>query len=539
MSGVALAVLLGGVGEVAAQTTESYDVRAEVFAGGEIERYLRNLQLARAANWYPWTVRAFSPGEVEGMARPDSTHPWGERFRITDGENGLVEYGWVRPRAGAIFNSAFPYGGNDGAVWSGRGITTAVEGGAWARVGPLSLVLAPVAFIAQNREFELHPASLSGERRFNDAREGGSGIDLPQRFGEGSYSRISPGQSTVRLDLGPVAVAASTANQYWGPAESNPLILGNNAEGYPHFLLGTSRPLNVGIGLVHGRMVWGRLEQSDYSPMPDPDALRFMSGFVGLFRPRGVPGLEIGMSRFFHSPWPEGGFSLDDFTKPLEGFLKVNVRGDEGSTDNSDADNQLASVFMRWALPRIGFEAYAEYAREDHNWDFRDFMLEPDHDAAYLLGFRRVWAGDGRHWTVLRGEVMNAEVSHLFRVRTQTRFYRHGRMRQGHTFEGQILGSQHGYGGAATELAVDRYEPWGRWTLAWNRAVYDRRGRYWQEGLIERDAVDTGHALRAEALWFHGELELFGRLEGLYRLNHYFEDDDVNLHAAFGVTWRP
>src|SRR5690606_35961536 len=135
-------------------------------------------------------------------------------------------------------------------------------------------------------------------------------------------------------------------------------------------------------------------------------------------------------------------------------------------------------------VPNTGLEVYGEYAREDHNCDARDFFLEPDHDSAYLLGARRTWGGERESWTVVRGEVMNAEISHLFRVRPQTRFYRHGSLRHGHTFQGQVLGAPDGYGGAAAELAVDRYKPWGRWTVDWQRVVHERGGRYWYTGVI-------------------------------------------------------
>src|SRR5581483_7717213 len=99
----------------------------------------------------------------------------------------------------------------------------------------------------------------------------------------------------------------STADQWWGPAIENPLILSNNAPGFLHLSIGTSTPVNIGIGRVHGRVVWGRLEQSAYSPDQGPDSLRFMSGLVAEFMPRGVPGLELGAARFFNSPWPVGG----------------------------------------------------------------------------------------------------------------------------------------------------------------------------------------------------------------------------------------
>ena len=537
----AVATAMGGMAAAPsaswAQAEEPWRVADEVFAGSDLEEYLRVLQAGGAAAWHPWGVRALSAREVGRMVDPGAAHPWAGRYDFSLGEGAGVEAGWIRPRVAAIVNTAYPSGGNDGAVWAGRGLTSVLEGGAWARVGPLSLTVAPVLFRAENMEFELLPSGRSGRLAYAEGRSGGSGIDLPQRFGAGAYTRLSPGQSTLRLDAGPVAAALSTANQYWGPATSNPMILGNNAEGFPHLFVGTSRPLNIGIGRAHGRMVWGVLEASEFSPEADPDAQRFMSGFVGSFHPRGLSGLEVGATRFFHSPWPEGGPGVDELLKPLEGFLKAGLAGD--GDDGSDDDNQLASVFVRWLVPDTGFEVYGEYAREDHNWDARDFFLEPDHNSAYMLGMRRVWGGERESWTVVRAEVMNAEISHLSRVRDQTRFYRHSRMQEGHTVNGQILGAPDGFGGAAAELAVDRYERWGRWTAGWKRAVYDRGGRYWFTGVVQEEAVDTSHGLTGEVVWFRGPLEVEGTLEGVYRFNRYFGDDAVNVHAALGVVWRP
>ncbi len=96
----------------------------------------------------------------------------------------------------------------------------------------------------------------------------GVSIDLPQHFGDGPYTRVDPGQSSLRLDARGVAAGLSTANQHWGPAAEHPLLLGSNAPGFLHAFLGTSEPVDVWIGSLHGRVVYGRLRQSGYSRTP-------------------------------------------------------------------------------------------------------------------------------------------------------------------------------------------------------------------------------------------------------------------------------
>jgi hypothetical protein len=326
----------------------------------------------------------------------------------------------------------------------------------------------------------------------------------------------------LRMDLRGVAVGISSANQAWGPVAEYSVILGNNAPGFAHGFLGSSRPLNVGIGKVHGRMVWGRLEQSAYTNITGTEEHRFMSGMVGVFTPRGIPGLEFGLGRFFHSPWPENGLSADHFLRPVESLFKVGLgEGEKGREPNSDVDNQLASVFARWVFPRGGFEVYGEYGREDHNWDFRDFILEPDHISAYALGFRKGWMSSEGRLLGLRGEVMNAQVSHLVQVRGQSPFYLHSDTRQGHTHRGQILGSPAVFGGAGGLLGMDYYHPGGRWSLEWSRTL--------------RADTNVVHGLGAEAVVFRGGLELTGGLAGVYELDRYPGGDAFNLNASVQV----
>jgi hypothetical protein len=513
---------------VAGQDTMPIDVQGEVFVNTEVERYFRVLQVAGVSGYYPWSIRSFSPSEVDRLRPGHDRHPWARRYRLGADSSNHARIRVLRPEVRAIYNTAFPYGNNDGAIWAGRGLTTSARVGVAARIGPLSATLAPVVFRAENAAFELAPNGREGRMAFADPLDP-QGIDLPQRFGDRPYSRVHPGQSTVRLDLLGVAAGLSTANQHWGPARSHPLLLGSNAPGYLHGFLGTAAPVNLWIARAHGRVVWGKLDQSPYSPVEGDETRRFMSGLIGSIQPRGMPGLELGVARFFHTPWPEGGLERRHFWKPLEAFLKVGLpETGEESDSRSDADNQLASVFARWVLPAGGFELYGEFAREDHNFDLRDFLLEPDHDSAYLIGFQKVWAGSGSRWVAVRGELVNSRITHLDQARSQTAFYRHSSMRQGHTHRGQLLGSSVVYGGGGSVLAADYYHGGGRFTVAWERALRNAAA-----GVRERDTI---HTLNLESLFFAGRFDLTAAIAADYNVNRNGGGDMLNLRSQVGVS---
>lgn len=324
-----------------AQSPARITTTGEAFVNGEIEKYLRVLQISGSTQLYPWSIRAFSPKELGELLPADTIHPWAAHYDFAPDTAGTLAWDWISPSVRLALNTAFPYGSNDGAVWAGRGITTAVQAGLSFRAGPLSLVLAPIAFRAENSAFDLAPNGETGDLVFADWSRPQI-IDLPQRFGAGPYMRLGPGQSTLRFDYRGIAAGVSTANQHWGPASQHPPLLGNNAAGFLHGFIGTSSPLNVLVGRTHGRVVWGLLiiSQSEYSPVEGQISRRFMSGLAAVFAPRGLDGLEIGGARFFHTPWPVDGPGTGEFLKPFEGFLKSGLRQTGvGSDGLSDAEN--------------------------------------------------------------------------------------------------------------------------------------------------------------------------------------------------------
>lgn len=420
---------------------------------------MRNLQVVGLVPLYPWSVRSFGRGELDRLVSGDTANPWSGRLREPAASSHFF---LIQPAARLFYNANLPYGYNEYGVWQGRGITAAIDAGVGGQWGPLSLVVAPTWFRSENRAFGLQPTGYTGRLQFADPYDPIL-IDLPQRFGTSSYGRLDPGQSSLRADVSFLSVGASTGNEYWGPAVANPILLGNNAAGFPHLFAGTNGPVRLGPFDVNGRLIWGRMDQTAFSP-DSVDSHRFMPGVVGTISPHYMPGLEIGGGRLFHIEWPATGLSLHEFLRPISNPFESSQ-----AAATNEADNQLLSLFARWVLPQSGFEFYGEFGKDDHNANVRDVAVEPEHESAYMLGLGRVWRRDSTHLTALRFELLNARLSLPGLIRGQEPFYTHATVTQGHTEFGQVLGSPGAFGGGAFQATLDRYARDGRWSIQWSR----------------------------------------------------------------------
>ena len=529
---------------LAAQPTVPREAPHHVVVGSSEEDYLRYLQIAGLASVYPWSLREFSQPELDRLAVARGSHPWSGKGDYTD-PPARFSFTILPVNAVLRYNSAFPYGSNDGAVWAGRGVTSALDLGLVFRAGPFSATFNPIAFSAQNRAFQLQ-ANGSTTKPFADPLYPGN-VDRPQRFGTGAYSRVDPGETTVRLDAFGLAAGVSTANMGWGPMENYPYILGGNAPGFPHAFVGTSAPVSIWIGRFHGRVIWGQLEQSAYSPVSgtsyyssilETGTKRFASGVVAVFQPRGVDGLELGAARFFHSLWPQQGIPRSYFSKPFEALFKVGLGVSKGFGVGSDPgveDNQLASFFARWVFPKSGFEAYGEYGHEDHNYDRRDLVQEPDHSRSYGLGIRKVLSTDSAHLTAFRAEMINYEMPTLGRNRGEGGTYIHGIIAQGHTNRGQLLGSDAGVGsGGGSIIAWDRYDRRGATTIGWTRTLREQTGNFYITGITNPRANDVQNALTFARVRYMGNAEFTTGVTVVREFNRDLQADAWNMNLAVG-----
>jgi hypothetical protein len=509
----------------------------EAVSGSEIEQYLRALQLdTLQSRRYPQTVRGFGVPELARMLRPDGGGPWGAALTPPPASAASrAQLTVLRPGVTAVVNSSFPFGLNDGPLWAGRGVSAALDAGVVFTLGPLSARLQPTLLWSQNAAFALFDESRTGDARFRDPIYPNT-IDLPQRYGDAAYHRLDLGDSEVRLDLWGVAAGLSNARQAWGPGVTHSLVLGPNAPGFVHGFIGTSRPLPVGIGRLHARLVAGRLEESPWSPAPDSLSRRLGAGIAVSFLPGSGRSMELGVTRFFHRRWTPGSASLRSFSIPLGGYLlKERVLDvDDPESQGFLPDNQLASVFVRWAPPAARVELYGEIARNDAALDAREFITEPDHQTAYLLGFRTLVGSDPRRLRLLRAEWVNARVTHLDRVRRQGAYYAHVPLVQGHTNRGALLGSPAVQGGAGAVLGWDSYDPRGVSTVELHRLV---RLAPEGEGAPNASSVDVQYAAAYRRTRFVRGHDLTAGATLVWELDRDLRRDAFNLNVTVGTRF--
>lgn len=548
---VALAILLPLAGAAV-----PLNARAQRLAVGDLwEDYARTMSLLGRAAPNSWVIRPLAFDQALAVLR-DSANPWQAQVPR---QGPLLTAGGLRATAEPISlrffdNTAYPSGQNDGAVWQGRGPTAALDAGFTARYGPLTVTLRPQLIYSRNRAFELALVSDSARTDYATFDRGSPDtyIDLPQRFGPDSFWWFDLGQSSVRLDWKGLAVGVSTEDLWWGPGIANAIIMSDNAAGFPHAFLGTSRSIDVGIGRFEAQWLFGRLTQSQWTQRHPDGVVRYLTGAVGVYQPKWLPGLTLGATRVYYFKSPPGGPSLRDYLLVIQSLFKKDLATSSSPSGNDETD-QLASIFARWAFPGSGFEAYVEWARNDHSWDFRDLILAPEHSQAYTLGFQKAIALKSGGVVRLGGELTHLERSNDVAYRSTPTWYLHREIRDGYTQRGQIIGAGIGPGGDAQVLGGDLFARWGSVGAYLRRQVHNNDAHYdtfsAQGGDFDRYDVSAGAGLKGtlllqpllRSLLDVGPLEVQWLAEMMLERNRYYIylNDVRNTHLELSVQWWP
>ena len=168
----------------------------------DMDATLRNLQLmGKLDSDYSFTARpfyytAFSKEQKNAWANTDPAALLKEVDSTT--QLSSVKYLFQKKKISLAllpaifttkFNSHHPYGWNDEGMLSAKGVQTELSAGIYARVGPLSVQLQPQFVYAANPQFD---TNASYGARTN-----------------GAFSKLFPGQSSVRLHVGPVSLGYS------------------------------------------------------------------------------------------------------------------------------------------------------------------------------------------------------------------------------------------------------------------------------------------------------------------------------------------
>ncbi len=469
--------------------------------GGEWDDRARTEQLRGLRPTAGWLIRS-----------PSSQQP--------QPADGALRWSLVAPEIRLAWNSGLPFSINEGSLWAGRGLSSRVTAGVRASYGPLSLVLAPEAAYAQNSDFAFLGAEVPGPGRFiapwhTDTLP----IDLPLRFGEGSFTTVGAGQSSLTLRLGLLAAGAATESQWWGPGIRSGIVMSSNAPGLPHLFLRTSAPLRTGWGEVEAKWMLGRLSESEYFDSLASNDHRALSALAVTLRPAFEPGLTVGVARAVYAPSDGTGSTLSHAADVL-------ARWGTPRRDGDEAFGQLTSLFGRWVLPGQGAEFYGEWARHRLPGSVRDLLLRPNHTQGYTLGLQ--WArplGPGG-LARLQAEATNLEQSATARISPTGSFYVEGAIPQGYTHRGRVVGAAIGPGSSSQWVAADYLET--RWRLGF----FGGRIRWDEDAFLTTARAYTGWP------WLAHDVSLYAGLRGGYSLPLLRVDAELATGTRYNYLYQ-
>lgn len=318
-----------------------------------------------------------------------------------------------------------------------KGFQSYISSGVFAQIGPLSIQLQPEFIFSSNLDYDTGPSKSYS-------------TEYLEKFGEGSYSKVLPGQSSIRLNFGAFSAGVSTENIWWGPGQFNALLFSNNAFGFEHLTFNTRKPAKTFLGSFEGQIIVGELRNSNLKTTNLTDQIydsRYVNGLNFIYQPKWIKGFNIGFSRVFQQYISFRGNSFDDYFPIFEPFQKINVVedvSDSGEYDEQGQDQQI-TVSLRYVLPSAKAELYFEYGRRDHAFNWRDATLNPEHARAYLFGFKKLFSLTDDSFFQVRGEVLQQQESVNILIRYpgtagSLNWSGNGTITQGFTHRGQMLG---------------------------------------------------------------------------------------------------
>uniref|UniRef100_UPI004047AE55 capsule assembly Wzi family protein n=1 Tax=Algoriphagus sp. TaxID=1872435 RepID=UPI004047AE55 len=336
---------------------------------------------------------------------------------------------------GGQLGSGTPYP-EGGKFLQAKGYQQWISAGVYGSFGPFSIQLQPEFVFANNTNYDFGLSKATG-------------IEYVEVFGQGTYSKLLAGQSSIRLNYGAFSLGASTENIWWGPGQYNSLLFSNNAFGFQHLTLNTRKPAKTFLGSFEGQLILGKLE--NFSPLirNGKEDWRYVNGITFSYQPKWFPGLFFGVSRVFQQYSSFNNQTWAYYFPIFEPFQKVNlIDPNLPFFDSSEYDDRLQSQqltgFARLVIPKAKAEVYFEYGRRDHAVDWREYILNPEHARAFLLGFKKLISMPNETFFQVNGEILQQQES----INILTRYGpfggaswgSHSSVKQGFTNQGQLLG---------------------------------------------------------------------------------------------------
>jgi hypothetical protein len=420
-----------------------------------------------------------------------------------------------------------PFKGNDGPMSPATGVQSMLSGGFFLKLGPLTIQAKPQVVFAQNTAFKVFPQEYSQDVWINYLNLL-SLSDIPERFGNNKYQKALFGQSSVRINAGPISAGISNENIWWGPTTVSPLILGGHAPGFLHATINTRSPIQTLIGSIEFQMIGGLLDSSGIAlptkngaaiEVPGrPSQLRYINAGIISFQPKFAKGLSFGLIR-----------SVQEYISWLKEtkkwFLLVDMVDRANDQDYNVEINrdQQASLFARLLLPKSHTEIYAEWGRNDAFFTTRDLLIHPEHSRAYTIGLRKVFPKSLKwNWDFLT-EYHKQYQPATWLIRNAGSWYNHFMVRHGLTNRGEVLGAYVGPNSAIQLIRLNAYDEKRQLGIQIERTIQNVE-------MLERLFGSTNPNLRK---W----VDYMLRIQGQYRWKNMIFNAQLALKYSYNYYW--
>lgn len=451
-------------------------------------------------------------------------------------------------------NSRLPWGWNDGPMIPARGFQTAVSAGISFSSKYFSIQLKPEYVYAANTDFKSF-ADDQGEPYWAQYYRWLNSSDIPEKFGNTSYAKLFPGQSSIRFNIANISAGISTENIWWGPGSANALVLGNNAPGFLHGTINTIKPFETGIGTFEAQLIGGKLTGSGILPpgrnrynslnqllyRPKREEDRYIAGFTLTWGPKWVKGLFLGFAKASYQ-YTSDISGLGDIL-PLEGIVKT-------SSQKNNLKASLGSLFARYVMPAEKAELYIEYGRNDKSPNIVNLIADNDYPRAYVAGFRKLFNLRNSNQLEFLAEFTQLQLPTASLVFSGRSWYTDSFVRHGYTNQGQVLGAGIGPGSNVQMIDFSWIKGFNKIGLKFERLLHNNDfdyNAYSNPVDYTRHWVDIGATLHAD--WAVKNFLLSSQFALVRSLNYqwyvfygpqYFENgyDVLNFHGRISIAYR-
>jgi hypothetical protein len=337
------------------------------------------------------------------------------------------------------YNSHHPYGWNDGPLSFSKGYQFVGSGGVYMRWRNIHLTLRPEFFKTASDPYETN--NSWGQRT-------------------SALSKLTLGQSSLRIDFGPISVGASTQNLWLGPGQYSSLLMSNNAQGFDHFNIGTNRPLKTPLGsfqlnVIGGTLTFNKEQFFEHKNLKKAIQFNVNSRYINLlsinYSPIFFKNIHLGAIRAFQL------FSQSDPSSKLTDYYLIALKPLFRNVyqDNGSAIDQLISGYAKYLFPKEHAEVYFEYGWNDGSSNSRDLMLDMSHSAASIFGIKKIQYLKNNSYLNIEAEATQMSQRPSYLQRNAGNWYEHGRFTEGYTNENQIIGAGSGYGNDVQTFKVN------------------------------------------------------------------------------------